>query len=254
LKGLSVPDTPEGSLNSMMEANRDRSVRSSHGGMGAAGYISQNDAGQAHSFLSSPGEIAVIDPPAGGLPNFEIGVAWDNVAIENEPNLLKKIIKKKVLKAGVDLDLGCLYKLKNGLRGGMQAFGNEHGALNEEPYISLSGDERRGDKKGYDETISVNGAHWADIEKILIYVYIYGGADDWAEVRPQVQVRVPGEQPMVVTLNAGRRAMDVCAVAGIENVRGGIKLSTYLEYFPGHAEMDRAFGFGLSWESGSKDP
>ncbi len=74
-------DSPEGSQASLIEANRDRAVKSIHGGMGAAGFISVEDAAQAGAFLSSPGEIAVVNPPAGGLPNFEIMVAWDNVAV-----------------------------------------------------------------------------------------------------------------------------------------------------------------------------
>jgi tellurite resistance protein TerA len=203
--------------------------------------------------LSSPGEISVVNPPAGGLPNFQIAVAWDNVKVEEAANPVTKLFKKKVLREGVDLDLGCLYKLKNGLRGGMQAFGNLHGSLEKEPFIALSSDERTGDREGPDEMILVNGMHWHEIEKILIYVYIYDGAVNWAAVRPQVQVRVPGEQPMIVTLNTAHQEMEVCAVAGIENVRGGIKMTSYLEYFPGHSEMDRAFGFGLEWEGGTKD-
>ncbi len=153
----------------------------------------------------------------------------------------------------MDLDLGCLYRLKNGLRGGLQAFGNQHGSLKEAPFIALGRDERTGDRDGIDELILVNGAHWADIERILVYVYIYDGARNWHAVRPQIQVRVPGEQPMIVTLNTRRSEMVVCAVATLENVRGGIKLTSCLEYFPGHSEMDRAFGFGLEWEAGSKD-
>ena len=247
-----VEKTPN-SQSSLYEANRDRALPSRNGGLGAAGYISDLDVGQGGTFLASAGEVAIINPPEGGLPNFNIGVAWDNIPVETETNIFKKLFKKKVLKSGIDLDLGCLYKLKNGLRGGMQAFGDMHGALDSEPFIFLSGDERRGDRDGPDETILVNGAHWDEIEKILIYVYIYDGARNWAAVRPQIQVRVPGEQPMVVTLNARKPEMSVCAVAGIENVRSGIKMTNFLEYFPGHAEMDRAFGFGLEWESGSKD-
>lgn len=246
-----MAETPQGSLNSLIEANRDRAERSRYGGAGAAGYISEGSGTGA--FLSKPGEVAIINPPEGGLPDFNIGVAWDNVAVERQKGLIARFLKRNVLKAGVDLDLGCLYKLRNGVRGGMQAFGEYHGSLTEEPYIALSEDERLGDKQGHDETLRVNGAHWNEIEKILIYVYIYDGAQSWAAVRPQVQVRVPGEEPMVVTLSAKPSKYPVCAVAGIENVRGGIKLSSYLEYFPGHPEMDRAFGFGLAWESGAKD-
>lgn len=241
------------SQHSISEADRDRAVKSRHGGAGAAGYISKHDEDQASAFLTDPGETAIVNPPAGGLPDFEIGIAWDNVAVESEDNFFKRFFKKKVMRLGVDLDLGCLYELKDGTRGGMQAFGEVHGALKEPPYIFLTGDERRGDLAGLDERIYVNGAHWNDIDRIMIYVYIYGGAKNWASVKPQIQVRVPGEQPMVVTLNARKTQMSVCAVAGLENVRGGIKLTSYLEYFPGHAEMDRAFGFGLGWENGQKD-
>ena len=245
---------PQNSQTSIIDADRDRAVKSRYGGLGAAGYISQFDEEQPGTFLTTPGEVAIVNPPAGGLPDFNIGVAWDNVAVEGEAGLIKRFFKKKIVKAGVDLDLGCLYELKNGSRGGMQAFGKMHGALKEEPWIFLTGDERSGDRDGPDETILVNGAHWGEIERILIYVYIYEGARNWAAVKPQIQVRVPGEQPMVVTLNAQRPEMSVCAVAGIESIRGGIKMTSYLEYFPGHAEMDRAFGFGLAWEEGSKDP
>lgn len=248
-----APETPKSSAASILEANRDRAIKSRHGGLGAAGYISPHDGRQAGAFLTSPGEVAIINPPKGDLPNFDIGMAWDNVAVEKHKGMFARFFKRQILRQGVDLDLGCLYKLKNNVRGGMQAFGKEHGAYESEPFIFLSGDERKGDKKGHDETIAVNGAHWDDIEKILIYVYIYDGVQNWASVRPQIQVRVAGEQPMVVTLNTPRKDMPICAVAGLENVRGGIKMTSYLEYFPGHAEMDRAFGYGLEWEAGTKD-
>lgn len=248
-----VSDKASGSQASIEEANRDRAVRSRYGGLGQAGYISDKDSDQASAFLSSPGEVAIVNPPEGGLPNFEIAVAWDNVEVTEAKGLLHKFFKKKVLKKGVDLDLGCLYRKKNGLRGGLQAFGSQHGSLSEQPYIALSGDERTGDREGPDETIHINGAHWNEFERVLIYVYIYKGAENWQTVRPQVQVKVPGEQPMVVTLNTAKTEMAVCAVAMLENIRGGIRLTSCLEYFPGHQSMDRAFGFGLEWEAGSKD-
>lgn len=249
-----VSDIPQGSQASLEEANRDRAERSSYGGIGAAGYVSPDDEVQPGSFLSQPGEIAVINPPKNGMQDFRIAVAWDNVAVEESGGgILGRFIQRNVYNLGVDLDLGCLYRLKNGERGGLQAFGEKFGALNEPPYIALSRDERTGDKKGIDEMILVNGTQWQNMERILLYVYIYDGAKNWESVRPQVQVRVPGEKPMIVTLQTAKTEMAVCAVALIESVRGGIKLTSCLEYFPGHAEMDRAFGFGLEWEDGSKD-
>ncbi|PZO87907.1 MAG: Tellurium resistance protein TerA [Micavibrio aeruginosavorus] len=244
--------TQNGSQNAINSADRDRVERSSHGGLGAAGYIDFDHTGGSGSFLSNPGEVAVVNPPEGGLGNFQIAVAWDNIRVKEETNIFKRFFKTQILQVGVDLDLGCLYKLKNGARGGLQAFGDVHGALEDEPYIRLSHDERTGDRKGPDEMIIVNGGHWDDIEQILIYTYIYEGARDWASVKPQIQVRVPGEQPMIVRLGTRKAKMSVCAVASLDNVRGGIKMTSLLEYFPGHLEMDRAFGYGLPWEDGKK--
>lgn len=245
---------PTDSRGSIAEANRYRAEKSRHGGAGAGGYLSPFDAKQAHSFLSRAGEVAIANIPAGGLQDFDVSVEWDNVAIAQEKNLLKRLFKKKIKRAGVDLDLGCLYELADGRRGGMQAFGKNHGAQDEAPYIWLTGDERTGDREGPDEVIHINGAHWADIKRLLLYVYIYEGAQNWAAVKPQLQVRVPGQPPMIVTLQAQKTHLPLCAVASLENIRGGIRMTSVLEYFPGHTEMDRAFGFGLEWVQGEKEP
>jgi tellurite resistance protein TerA len=165
--------------------------------------------------------------------------------------LIGKILKK-VTKVGVDLDLGCLYELQDGTRGAIQAFGEKFGAYERAPFIKLSGDERTGNAKGMDEAIFVNGACWDQIKRLMIYIYIYDGAPRWSEIKPQVVLDVPGENDLIVTLGAHNDALALCAVGGIENVRGGIKLTNYTEYFPGHFEMDRAFGFGLDWADGKK--
>lgn len=247
-----------GSKHSIFEATRSREKFSTHSkSKGAAGFISPYDDEQSAEFLSRPGETAIVNPGKDGIGDFEIGVAWDNVVptAHKKAGFFDKLLGKvpKVSSTeGIDLDVGCLYELNNGNRGAIQAFGDMYGKLDEEPFIYLSGDERTGDAEGEDELITVNGAHWPDFKRIVIYIYIYGGADNWDTVKPQIQVRVPGEAPMVVTLKARREELVLCAVAGLENIRGGIKMTNFLEYFPGHASMDRAFGFGLQWEDGRK--
>lgn len=241
------------SRDSIVEATRWRARRAAHGGIGAAGWISPYDADQPADFLSAAGEMAIVNAPEGGLPDFEIGLSWDNVALEQARGFWDRFFKKTVHKAGVDMDLGCLYRLSDGARGAVQAFGGTRGAFDEPPYLFLDGDERTGDKDGRDEIISLNGAQWDKIDKVLVYTYIYKGADSFSDVRPQIQLLVPDEKPVAVMLNSRREEMDLCAVAMIENARGGIRLTTHLEYYPGHAEMDRAFGFGLEWEQGKKD-
>lgn len=244
------------SKHSIDEATRGRAEFSRHGNsLGASGFLSPYDDAQSADFLSKPGETAIVNPPKDGMNTFEIGVAWDNIVPKVEKkSFLQKLLgsKETPSAAGVDLDVGCLYELEDGSRGAIQAFGDRYGNFDEAPYIQLSGDERTGDAEGDDEIIRVNGSHWNQIKRVVIYLYIYGGAKNWETVRPQIQVRVPGEKPMVVTLQARREELALCAVAGLENIRGGIRMTNYLEYFPGHDELDRAFGFGLDWTDGKK--
>ena len=42
---------------------------------------------------------------------------------------------------GIDLDLGCLFELKDGQKGAVQALGNAFGSLQHLPFIALDGDE-----------------------------------------------------------------------------------------------------------------
>lgn len=261
-----VENSSSGSGGAILEATRSRAKFSTHGkSKGAAGFISPYDDSQAADFLSRPGQTSIVNPTREGIQNFEIGVAWDNVSPkktskrhQKKMGLLDRLLgknkneSKAPVSKGVDLDIGCLYELKNGKRGAIQAFGDMYGSLEKEPFIHLSGDERTGDAEGEDELITVNGKRWDEFKRIVIYIYIYGGASNWETVRPQIQVRVPEEKPMIVNLNARREELALCAVAGLENIRGGIRMTNFMEYFPGHAAMDRAFGFGLQWEDGQK--
>lgn len=241
------------SSDSLSEATRSRAKHSRHGGIGAAGYVSDTD-DNSYQFLGATGQTDIFNPQEGGFGKIRVGAAWQNLAVE-KAGFLGKLLKK-VQKHGIDLDIGCLYELQNGERGAIQAFGEMFGHYKEPPYIYLSGDDRTGDDDddddGEDEVIHINGQKWPEIRRLLIYLYIYGGADHWAEIEPQIQVRVPKEKPMIVKLHTTKSELALCAVALMENVRGGIKITNITEYYPGHAEMDRAFGFGLEWADGEK--
>lgn len=240
-----------GSERSLIEATRNRAQFSGHGkALGAAGYREPSDNPQNCEFLTEPGQSIAVSPGPAGFPAFTIGVAWDNTRLQRG-NFFERLAKR-FLNKGVDLDLGCLYELQDGTRGALQAFGEKFGSFEAPPYIALSGDERTGNKEGSDEFLTVNGAHWNDIKRLLIYIYIYDGTNRWSKIKPQVVLDIPGENDLYVTLKATNDHLDLCAVGGIENIRGGIKLTNYTEYFPGHQEMDRAFGFGLPWGDGKK--
>lgn len=238
------------SRNSLINATRSRAKFSGHGNAkGAAGYRESGRSGPGE-FLSAVGETAVINPPEGGFDQILIGAQWDNI-VAGQGNFFERLFKK-VRKVGVDIDIGCLYELHNGKRGAVQPFGEMFGAYKEPPYIEMTGDERTGDAEGDDEEICINGKKWNEIKRILVYVYIYCGSAEWATIQPQITIKVPGEKPLIVVPHIHKDDFAVCALAQLENVRGGIKLTNHTEYFPGHAEMDRAFGYGLQWADGEK--
>ncbi len=250
---MMVDSDLQGSQKSMAEATRSRAKFSGHGGaLGAAGYRVASHHPDNCEFLNEPGASIAVNTGKDGFSSMMIGVAWENVIVEQQKSFLGKFLKKTVQKAGVDLDLGCLYELQDGRRGAIQAFGEKFGSFDHPPYLQLSGDERTGNADGHDEFILVNGAKWPEIKRVLVYIYIYDGAPRWSEINPQIILDVPGEDDLIVTLGAHNDALALCAVGGLENVRGGIKLTNYTEYFPGHHEMDRAFGFGLDWADGQK--
>jgi tellurite resistance protein TerA len=239
------------SVESIAEASRNRAKFSGHGeALGAAGHCEVSYDPDNSAYLREPGQSFAVDPGPNGFEMIGIGTAWDPV-LTAETNPFKKLFRK-TRKSHVDLDIGCFYEMQDGTRGCVQAFGEKFGNYNAPPFIVLSGDERSGEAKGIDEHLLVNGAYWNKIKRILVYMYIYEGAPNWAKINPRVIVDIPGEEDMVVTLGAKNDTLAVCAIAGLENVRGGVKLTNHTEYFPGHAEMDRAFGFGLPWADGKK--
>lgn len=243
------------STDSLSEATRGRAEFSGHGdAKGAKGHLSDTD-DFSDQHLGSTGQSLIVNPQEGGFKKIRIGAGWQNKLVE-EAGFINKLFKK-ARKQGIDLDLGCLYELQDGTRGAVQAFGDMYGSFDASPFISLSGDDRTGDDHddddGEDEILLVNGKHWDEIKRMLVYIYIYDGAVNWADIQPQIKIRVPGEPHMVITPHTYRSELAVCALAGIENVRAGIKVTNFTEYYPGHAEMDRAHGYGLQWDDGAKD-
>lgn len=239
------------SVDSMVEATRNRTRFSGHGNaLGAAGPRQASfDPGNSEH-LREPGQCLAVNPGPQGFEYINIGVAWDHAVVE-KTGVIGKFLKQKK-QVPVDIDIGCLYELTDGSRGAIQAFGGKFGAPNAAPYIALSGDEKTGKAKGFDEIISVNGAHWDKIKNIIVYLYIYDGPPNWASINPRVMIDVPGNDDLYVVPGVYNDSLKLCAVGGLENSRGGIKLTNYTEYFPGHEEMDRAFGFGLEWGEGRK--
>lgn len=154
--------------------------------------------------------------------------------------------------SGVDLDIGCLFELADGWKGCIQALGDSYGSYSEEPYLALDGDDRSGDFID-GEWLRVNGRHFKDIRRLLVFAFIYEGVPNWTQTDGVVTVRIPGEPPIEVRMDEGSNAKNMCAVALIENDGGRMQISREVRYFRGHSQMDTHYGWGLRWQAGSKD-
>ena len=152
----------------------------------------------------------------------------------------------------IDLDLGCLYELKNGRKGTVQALGNAFGHLNAEPWIALDGDDRTG-ASAAGENLRINGAKIPEIKRVLVYTFIYEGAANWQTANGVVTLRYPGNEDIIVRMDAYNNARRMCAIALLENDGGdGFSVEKQVSFFDGHAQMDKAYNWGLRWVPGRK--
>jgi len=149
-----------------------------------------------------------------------------------------------------DLDIGCMFEMHNGAKGVVQALGNTFGNYQQAPYIKLEADDRTGASVD-GENLLINGDHFDTIKRILVFAFIYEGAPNWAATDGVVTIHAPNQPPVEVRLDhADSKGM--CAIAMIENVRGQFSVTKLVEYFHGHSDMDKWFGFGFNWKAGSK--
>ncbi|MFI7007250.1 Tellurium resistance [Streptomyces sp. NPDC050145] len=151
----------------------------------------------------------------------------------------------------VDLDLGCLYELKDGEKGVVQPLGGFFGDLNAPPYVKLSGDDRFGSASG--ETIYVNLDHRDAIKRLLVFVYIYDQTPAFDRTHAIVTL-FPSNGPRIeISLDERAPQARSCAVVSIENVKGDLVVRREVKFVYGfQSELDRLFGWGLQWGRGYK--
>ena len=155
--------------------------------------------------------------------------------------------------AAVDLDLGCLYELKDGTKGCVQALGKAFGNYDNPPYVYLDGDDRTGASAG-GENLRVNGNKIALIRRILVYTFIYDGAANWKEAAGVVTVRNADGNEIVVRMDEYGSNLGMCAIALLENDHDEtLSVEKVVQFFKGHSQMDTAFHWGLRWVRGRKD-
>ncbi|MFE7617803.1 Tellurium resistance [Streptomyces sp. NPDC057496] len=152
----------------------------------------------------------------------------------------------------VDLDLGCMYELKDGTKGVVQPLGNLIGDLNGPPYIRLSGDDRFGAPSG--ETVYVNLDHHEEIKRLLFFVYIYDQTPAFDRTHATVTLYPTGSGPRIeIELDERAPQARSCAVFTVENVKGELIVRREVKFVYGfQSELDRMYGFGMQWGRGYK--
>lgn len=152
----------------------------------------------------------------------------------------------------IDLDLGCLFELKDGWKGSIQALGKHFGSLENSPYIALDGDDRTGAVAG-GENLRVNGKKIYMIKRILVYTFIYEGIANWREADGIVTVKCPGNRDVIVRMDEYDTRDGMCAIAMLENVNdSALSVEKLVQFFNGHEQMDRYYNWGLRWVRGKK--
>lgn len=155
--------------------------------------------------------------------------------------------------SGIDLDLACLYELKNGEKNAVQALGNSFGRLNRPPYIALDSDDRTG-ASASGETIRINGDKISEIKRILIFTFIYDGVANWKDADGVVTIKYPGAEDIVVHLDEYNTECRNCALVLLENQNDEtFSVQRLVKFYSGHETMDRAYNWGINWVPGTKD-
>lgn len=149
----------------------------------------------------------------------------------------------------VDLDLACMYRLKNGSQGIVQALGNTFGAADREPFILLDQDDRTG--------ASLNGENmWFKkpelIDFAIVFAYIYEGTPNWQNTGAAVVLKQQGSQDIQIFIDNPDRVNRFCVIASLTGNGSQLEVKREELFFPDHRAVDKHYGFGFRWVAGRK--
>ncbi|WP_027626725.1 TerD family protein [Clostridium lundense] len=198
--------------------------------------------------LKKKGDTVKLEKKSGQtLGDIVVNLNWNQQKIKTSGLLGGLVSAQKI-----DLDLGCLFELKNGRKGVVQALGNAFGSYTTPPYIFLDKDDRSGSVvEG--ENLMINGKFLSKMKRILIFAYIYKGVSNWEQVDGVVTIKQKDSSEIVVPLDDDRRNKRMCGIAMVTNENDvAFKIERVVQYYSGHVELDRAYRWNMKWTLGSK--
>ncbi|HEY9328666.1 MAG TPA: TerD family protein [Streptomyces sp.] len=158
----------------------------------------------------------------------------------------------------VDLDLSCLWELRNGATGIVHPINNQFGSFDQPPYVQLDQDDRTG-TSDTGENLMINLDHAGEIKRLLVFVVIYAGASSFAGLHGVATLYPPVGPPIEMLLDECTVPSQVAAIALIENNGGELMVRREAKYLlppPGifkQQAADLEYGWGLTWQGASKD-
>ena len=158
------------------------------------------------------------------------------------------------LRRNVDIDIGCFVETDDGWKSEWVVDGlNRNGSLRDYPYVDIDQDDRTG-SSATGETLRVNSRGLEHIKRILLYTYIYEGADDWNDLDAVVTIKFPNKADMVIKMNEFNRRARYSVLAEIRNDGKNLEIKKVLDFLNGgHKEITDKYRWHFSWRAGSKD-
>lgn len=148
--------------------------------------------------------------------------------------------------SAVDLDLGCMVRLRDGRKSVVQALGDRFGARASPPYITLDADDRGG---GAGETLRIHRPDLVDLA--VVFAMIYEGTETFTAAGARLTVRAEGAE-VLVPLDAPDPRNTFCAALLLRPEGAALRVTREERYFYGHKECDERYGFGFRWVAGDK--
>jgi len=148
-----------------------------------------------------------------------------------------------------DLDLGCMYRLKNGEASVIQALGGNFGSKSLSPHIFLDKDDRSGTASDGENLYLYSPE---EIDLVMVFAFIYGGASDFTSVGGRMKITDGSGDEISINLDSPDRGRNFCAICTVRGSRGSVEITKEEQYFRGHRDADERYGFGFRWSRGSK--
>ena len=199
--------------------------------------------------LDKKGDTISLEKKSSSFGKIHINLNWDQTSGGAKKGFLGSLLGGG--SNGVDLDLGCMFEFKDGSKGIVQALGNHFGQLDRSPYIFLDGDDRTG-SVSLGENLYINGKHWDQIKRVMVFAFIYEGVANWAQTNGRVSIKAPDQPEIEIRMDASGKDQNFCVIGMLENRNGSLNISKEVNYFNGHELADRHYGFGFKWRAGSK--